>query len=60
MFRLLTSDLTVWKELGDRHAGHLFVGLFLAHGNEGLSISPTSLAAIAERGLALDLDIYSI
>ena len=35
------------------------VGLFMAGWNDGLSLSPKALLALAERGIELTLDIYS-
>jgi len=54
----LTTDLAVWKALSQRHYIGLFCGLFMAASNEGTSISATSLAALASRGISLELDIY--
>lgn len=55
----VTTDLSVWSELSDRYATRLFCGWFLQGGNEGLSVAPTTLRALADRGITLDLDIYS-
>ncbi|MCS3781313.1 DUF4279 domain-containing protein [Tsukamurella ocularis] len=55
----LPADLGVWRELSDRYALRLFCGWFLQGGNEGVVLSATTLAALGERGIALDLDIYS-
>ncbi len=54
----MNDDVTVWQTLSARFSGRLFCGLFLQEGNEGLRIEPATLAAIAKRGLCLDLDIY--
>nr|WP_083989678.1 DUF4279 domain-containing protein [Paraurantiacibacter namhicola] len=54
----LTKDLGVWRDLNARFRGVLFCGLWLNSYNDGLEIEPKVLGAIAERGLALDLDIY--
>ena len=54
----LSSDLSVWKNLSERYQVDLFCGLFLNGGNEGLAISPKSLAALGLRGIELGLDIY--
>lgn len=54
----LTSDLAVWKELTCRFKADVFCGLFLQESNEGISLTPESLAALGSRGLLLDLDIY--
>ncbi|MGX9294945.1 DUF4279 domain-containing protein [Tsukamurella sp. MT6.1] len=60
--RLLTglpTDLGVWRELSDQYTLRLFCGWFLQGGNEGVTLSPTTLASLGARGIALDLDIYS-
>ncbi|MGC5025651.1 DUF4279 domain-containing protein [Tsukamurella sp. DT100] len=55
----LPSDLAVWHELRDRYSVRLFCGWFLQGGNEGLVVSPMTLSALGDRGIALDLDIYA-
>jgi hypothetical protein len=32
----------------------------MGDGNEGLSIAPSTMGLLAERGLILDLDIYDV
>jgi hypothetical protein len=58
LFESLTSDQETFRQLAARYNGNLFVGLFLASPNEGLTINPTLAQAIAVRGLELQLDIY--
>jgi len=36
----------------------VFCGLWLIEGNEGISLDPSTLKALGERGILLDLDIY--
>lgn len=55
----LTRDLTVWHELSTRYDVFLFCGWFLRGRNEGLVITPETLGSLAERGIALDVDIYA-
>jgi hypothetical protein len=55
----LTSDLEVWKSIGERLRVDLFCGLFLKGANEGLTLSPRSLSKLGMRGIELNLDIYS-
>lgn len=55
----LTPSLDVWKSIGARYRLDLFCGLFMQLTNEGLTLSPGSLAALGERGIELGLDIYS-
>ena len=52
------SDLSVWQKLGKRYQVDLFCGLFMASINEGLTLSPQSLAALGERGIEIGFDIY--
>jgi hypothetical protein len=54
----LSSDLSVWRKVTERYRTDLFCGLFLNGGNEGVSISPKSLAALGNRGIEMGLDIY--
>ena len=54
-----TSDLAVWRSIGEKHQIDLFCGLFLGGSNEGMSLSAKSLAALGVRGIELALDIYS-
>lgn len=55
----LTFDMGVWRELTERFRVDVFCGLFLDEGNEGISLAPNTLAALGERGILLDLDIYA-
>ena len=55
----LSSDLTTWKDLSRRFEGRLFCGLFMENTNDGLRLEAPTIAAIGDRGLALDLDIYA-
>lgn len=55
----LTQDLNVWRDLSGRFGGCIFVGLFMAEGNEGCDLSSETLKLLTDRGLSLLLDIYS-
>ena len=55
----LTDDLGVWASIAGKYRVDLFCGLFMDGGNEGLSITPQSLAALGLRRIELDLDIYA-
>jgi hypothetical protein len=55
----LTSDLEVWKSLGDRFEIDLFCGWFMEGSNEGVSISPETLIALGEREIELGIDLYA-
>ena len=54
----LTDDLRVWTSIAEKYRVDLFCGLFMHEGNEGLSITPESLAALGLRKIELGLDIY--
>jgi hypothetical protein len=54
----LTDELTVWGSIAEKFRLDLFCGLFMQESNEGLSISPDSLAALGLRHIELGLDIY--
>lgn len=54
----LTCDLTVWASIAARHKVDVFCGLFLATANEGFSLSPGTMSALASRGVEIGFDIY--
>lgn len=54
----LTTDLNAWRELTTRFRVDIFCGLWLNEGNEGISLDPSTLKDLGERGILLDLDIY--
>lgn len=54
----VTLDLDRWRAIKARYHIELFCGLFMKQTNEGLSLSPTLLARVAERGIELGFDIY--
>ncbi|WP_234801685.1 DUF4279 domain-containing protein [Allorhizobium taibaishanense] len=49
----------VFLALASRFKVELFCGLFLDEYNSGLEISPAVMTLMVERGISLDLDIYS-
>jgi hypothetical protein len=54
----LSCDIAIWNDLTKQHRADLFCGLFLTESNQGLVLTPDTMAAIAQRGLKLSLDIY--
>ena len=50
----------MWRALVARYDVDLFCGWFLENSNEGVSLSPSSLLALGERGIELDVDIYGL
>jgi hypothetical protein len=55
---MLTDDLSIWTKIREEFEIDLFCGLFMGSTNEGLSISPQTLAALGMRNIELCLDIY--
>jgi hypothetical protein len=54
----LTDDPDVWRDLAQKFEIDLFCGWFMEVGDEGLSISPKTMAALAERGIEFDICLY--
>ncbi len=54
----LNDNTDVWKGLAARFRADIFCGLFMAEGNEGISLSSETLEKLATRGLTIDFDIY--
>ena len=59
IFSQIDADVTVWQSLTKKYRVNLFCGLFMSETNDGLGISPQSLAVLAERGIELWFDIYA-
>ena len=55
----LSDDLPAWRLFSKRFRGRAFCGLFLASGNEGLTLRSETLTRLGARGLLIDLDIYA-
>jgi hypothetical protein len=58
LFGSLTNDLAVWKELTHRFHGDLRCHLIAKRWNREQTMRPQVLAAIADRGLELIIDMY--
>lgn len=56
----VTSDMDLWGDLAQTCRVDLFCGLFMGSGNDGLTVSPDSLAALGQRRIVLALDIYGL
>jgi hypothetical protein len=54
----LTKNLDVWRTICRTYKVDLFCGWFMQGGDEGVSISPGTMAALAERGIELGVCIY--
>ncbi|HLP83978.1 MAG TPA: DUF4279 domain-containing protein [Phycisphaerales bacterium] len=54
----VTNDLSVWTNLA-RFTPDVFCGLFLSAFNQGDTLAPATMQALAARGIRLGLDIYS-
>lgn len=55
----MTVDLSVWQGITKRFRVDLFCGLWLTGCDNGMTLSPKSLAALGERGIELGLCIYA-
>lgn len=51
-------DPEVWARLSQAFRLDLFCGLFMDRSNEGLALSPSTLAALGSRGIELSFDVY--
>jgi hypothetical protein len=60
LFAKLTEDLAVWRDLSGRYEGGLFLGLFAASGNQGVSLAAETINDVAVRALQFDLDVYAV
>jgi hypothetical protein len=58
LFGSLTNDLAVWKQLAHRFHGDLRCHLIAKRWNREQTLRPKVLAAIADRGLELIIDVY--
>lgn len=54
----LTSDLDIWSDLSRRFQVELFCGWFMRGGDEGIGVSPSTMAALSQRGIELGICIY--
>jgi hypothetical protein len=59
IFSKVTNDLAVWQGLGRRFKMDIYCGLFLKESDNGMTISPQSLALLGERGIELSMCIYA-
>ncbi|KRB07334.1 DUF4279 domain-containing protein [Lysobacter sp. Root690] len=59
IFARLSDDPAAWAQLQSRFAMNLFCGLFMGGRNEGEVISAAKLRLLGERGIELQLDIYT-
>jgi len=55
---LTIDDPDIWQRIHARYQADLYAGLFMATRNDGLTLSPATLGAVAQRGLELHLDVY--
>ena len=52
----LTSDLAIWRQVVDRFQVDMFCGVWLI-GKPGISVEPTIMKLLGDRGIKLALDI---
>jgi hypothetical protein len=54
----VAASSETWRKLHEQFEIDVFCGLFLDGGNEGVSLEPAILSALAERNLTIGFDIY--
>ena len=54
----VSDDLADWRWLGERFRIRLFCSWFMTHLNEGLTLSPSTLEQLGQRGVLIDIDLY--
>jgi hypothetical protein len=54
----LTQDLLIWLSLSRQFEMDMFCGWFMDRGDEGISILPDTMLALATRKIELDICIY--
>jgi hypothetical protein len=54
----LSSDLSIWAEIGKRFKIDLFCGFFMKECDEGLTLSARSMAALGVRGIEAGFCLY--
>ena len=59
IFSQISADVAVWQNLSKKYRVNLFCGVFMTETNDGSSISPKSMATLADRGIELWFDIYA-
>jgi hypothetical protein len=55
----VTSDMEIWRQLGQRFELDLYCGAFMRTSNDGISLSPQTLSQLGQRGLSLGIEIYA-
>ncbi|MDK8187889.1 MULTISPECIES: DUF4279 domain-containing protein [Sphingomonas] len=55
----LTSDLSAWTEVTRRYNCYVAIGGYFHDWTGGLTLEPGTLQLLAERNLAIDLDLYA-
>ena len=59
LLQLLPFPSSEWDSVRSRHSIDLTIGLFMESSNEDLNFSSALVNALAERGIAINLDIYA-
>jgi hypothetical protein len=58
LFGQLTQEMSVWLMLTTRFDADVFCGIFMKESNEGFSLLPGTLRALADRNLEIGFEIY--
>lgn len=59
IFEKLTQDLDIWRSVTGRFHCYVSVGGYFDGWTGGMTLEPTVLMLMAERGLAIDFDFYA-
>jgi hypothetical protein len=55
----LTNELAVWASITSDCKVDIFCGLFMNGSNEGFSLSPETMSALASRNIRMSFDVYA-
>ena len=59
LFRQVNSDVSAWAALAGEYETDLFCVYFMSEADEGLEVSAETLKVLGDRGIKLELRIYS-
>jgi len=55
----VSASVETWQRLSERFRLNVFCGLFMEESNEGFSLEPATLSALAARKITIDFDVYA-
>lgn len=59
LFRQVNNDVSVWAALSGEYETDLFCVYFMSEADEGLEVSAETLKVLGDRGIKLELRMYS-